>query len=106
MVIHNLQTKFRLLLAIVHKGNFKNILICAQIPRLRADIFMPVYVCMYVRFLLSNPLFSAMSMHPIRVVIAMLVNCRLVTVIFTRKVNYSRKNNRVNVSGTNMAKTG
>ena len=29
--------------AIIHKGEFKNNLICTQIPRLHTDIFMRVY---------------------------------------------------------------
>ena len=45
MAIHYLQTQFCLLVSIVHMRDFKNILICAQIPRLHTDIFMCVCVC-------------------------------------------------------------
>ena len=45
MVIHNLQTEFRLLVANVHTRHSKNIVICAQIERLDRDILMPVCVC-------------------------------------------------------------
>ena len=59
MPIHNLQTEFHLLVAIVHKEDFRNILICAQMPRLHIDIFMRLHLRVRIRT------FSAMSMHPI-----------------------------------------
>ena len=40
MVINNLQTEFRLLVAIVHTRDSNNIAICAQVPRLHREIFM------------------------------------------------------------------
>ena len=40
MVIHNFQTEFRFLVAIVHTRDSKNNVICAQAPRLYIDIFM------------------------------------------------------------------
>ena len=52
MVIHNLQILFSLLVAIVHKRDFTNILICAQIARLYATFSC---MCAYVRFLRSDP---------------------------------------------------
>ena len=52
MLIHNLQIKLRLLVAIVHKRDFENTMICGQIPRLHTDIFKPVW---YVRFLRLDP---------------------------------------------------
>ena len=44
-MIHNLQTEFNLLIAIVHTRDPKNIVICAQITRLDRKILMRVCVC-------------------------------------------------------------
>ena len=62
MLIHNLQTEFRLLAAIVHKRDLKNIPICAQMPRLHRNIFIRISdPCVRIRT------FSAISVHPIRI---------------------------------------
>ena len=44
MMIHNSQTEFRLLDAIVHKRDSKNNYICAQVSRLSREMFMRVCV--------------------------------------------------------------
>ena len=45
MVIHNLQTEFRLICDIVHTRDYKNIYICAQITPLHRKIFIRVCAC-------------------------------------------------------------
>ena len=59
MVIHNLQTEFRLLVAIIHTKDSKNIYICAHIGRLHREISMHVCLCTIVAFgFVRFPIFS------------------------------------------------
>ena len=50
MMIHNLQTEFRLLVAIVHTRDSKNIVICTEVPHFHREIFMRACVCMILAF--------------------------------------------------------
>ena len=69
MVIHDLQTEFRLLIAIIHMTNSNNIVICAQIARVDRDIFMRVYdTSVRIRS------FSATSIH---LIASNLLNCHV-----------------------------
>ena len=63
MVIHILQIEFRLLFDTVHASDSKNILICAQVPRLHREIFMRVCVCTIPAF---GSVCFPLSMHSMR----------------------------------------
>ena len=52
MVIHNLQTEFRLLVTIVHTRDSKNIVITSfsQVPHLHREIFTRVYISFQIEW--------------------------------------------------------